>query len=290
LNRLIATCTVVTKAITMESGAAMKGIVDNFVESMVVYAVVPGSAFVGVWLLARKRLEHRKIQQKRRAGAKQWGREVGWSAVAQATSSVAAVGLGVAINKVFGGPLFDIAATTPLAIAAMTAAFIAFDDTYFYWSHRALHAKALYRRFHLVHHRSVDVTPLTSFSFHPGEEIITAAPFMIATALFGFEPIVVGLWSLASLANNIAGHLGYEWAPRWWTTTPIVRAKTPSLHHNMHHEKVRGNYGLYFTFWDRVCGTQFKDYAQRTQSLRERITQRRIDGSAAVTSELVGAQ
>jgi sterol desaturase/sphingolipid hydroxylase (fatty acid hydroxylase superfamily) len=28
----------------------------------------------------------------------------------------------------------------------MTAAFIAFDDTYFYWSHRALHTKALYRR------------------------------------------------------------------------------------------------------------------------------------------------
>jgi sterol desaturase/sphingolipid hydroxylase (fatty acid hydroxylase superfamily) len=267
----------------------MNSVVGNFVEGMVVYAVAPGSAFVGLWLLQRKRLEHRKIQQKRRAGAKQWRREIGWSAVAQATSAAAAVGVGAAITKAFGGPIVQIAATTPLAIAALTAAFIAFDDTYFYWSHRALHTKALYRRFHLGHHRSVDVTPLTSFAFHPGEEIITAAPVMIATALVGFEPVVVLLWRLASLANNIGGHLGYERAPRWWTTTPILRAKTPSLHHNMHHGKVPGNYGLYFTFWDRVCKTEFSDYAQRVEGLRERIARGRVPVVEGATQKLVGA-
>jgi Delta7-sterol 5-desaturase len=139
-----------------------------------------------------------------------------------------------------------------------------------------------------VHHRSVDVTPLTSFAFHPGEELITAAPFMIATTLVGFQPTVVLLWGLASLANNIGGHLGYEWAPRRWTTTPILRAKTPSLHHNMHHEKVRCNYGLYFTFWDRVCRTEFSDYPARTIALRERIGRGRAAAALGSTG-LVGA-
>jgi Delta7-sterol 5-desaturase len=194
------------------------------------------------------------------------------------------------ITKAFGGPILDVATTTPRAVAALTAVFIAFDDTYFYRSHRALHTKALYRRFHLVHHRSVDVTPLTSFAFHPGEEIITAAPFMIATASsVGFEPVVVPLWGLASLANNIGGHLGYEWAPRWWTTTPILRAKTPSLHHNMHHEKVRGNHGLYFTFWDRICKTEFSDYAQRMHVLKERIARGRVSVAEVAPQGLIGA-
>jgi sterol desaturase/sphingolipid hydroxylase (fatty acid hydroxylase superfamily) len=281
LTELIYFVTFVAVTITTTEGGSVKGLLDNYVESMVVYAVAPGSAFVALWLLLRNRIEHRKIQAKQRAGAKQWGREIGWSAVAQATSAVVAVGVGATINKVFGGPIVLVSANSALSIAALTAMFIAFDDTYFYWTHRALHTKALYRRFHLVHHRSVDVTPLTSFSFHPGEEIIGSAPFMIATAMVGFEPVVLLLWSLASLANNIAGHSGFEWAPSWWTTTPILRAKTPSLHHNMHHEKVRGNYGLYFTFWDRLCKTEFKDYAERGRALRQRIAGGRLPRAKA---------
>jgi sterol desaturase/sphingolipid hydroxylase (fatty acid hydroxylase superfamily) len=26
-------------------------------------------------------------------------------------------------------------------------------------------------------------------------------------------------------------------------------------HHQRHHAEYRGNYGLYFRFWDRLCGT-----------------------------------
>jgi sterol desaturase/sphingolipid hydroxylase (fatty acid hydroxylase superfamily) len=30
---------------------------------------------------------------------------------------------------------------------------------------------------------------------------------------------------------------------------------------------VRGNYGLYFRWWDKICGTEFPDYEARYQAL-----------------------
>lgn len=37
---------------------------------------------------------------------------------------------------------------------------------------------------------------------------------------------------------------------------------TPT-NHAMHHEKLRGNYGLYFNVWDRLLGTNHSDYEKR---------------------------
>jgi sterol desaturase/sphingolipid hydroxylase (fatty acid hydroxylase superfamily) len=35
---------------------------------------------------------------------------------------------------------------------------------------------------------------------------------------------------------------------------------TPVSHHHFHHARNRGNFGLYFTWWDRWCGTEDTDY------------------------------
>ena len=32
-------------------------------------------------------------------------------------------------------------------------------------------------------------------------------------------------------------------------------------HHSLHHSRLSVHFGLYFTFWDRVCGTQDARYA-----------------------------
>jgi hypothetical protein len=42
-----------------------------------------------------------------------------------------------------------------------------------------------------------------------------------------------------------------SWWGQWFTTT---------LHHDMHHQHGRCNYGLYFAWWDRWCGTEHPDY------------------------------
>ncbi|PKA16131.1 sterol desaturase family protein, partial [Leptospira haakeii] len=43
---------------------------------------------------------------------------------------------------------------------------------------------------------------------------------------------------------------------------PVLKWINTSTHHNLHHQKFHGNYSLYFNFWDKVMGTNFKDYSE----------------------------
>jgi len=55
--------------------------------------------------------------------------------------------------------------------------------------------------------------------------------------------------------NNILGHTGYEFYPRWLMKTPLKFFDNTPTHHVMHHEKRHGNYGNNFNFCDRLIGT-----------------------------------
>lgn len=45
-------------------------------------------------------------------------------------------------------------------------------DTYFYWTHRFMHWKLIFKQVHKLHHISTNPTPFSSYSFHPLEGII----------------------------------------------------------------------------------------------------------------------
>jgi sterol desaturase/sphingolipid hydroxylase (fatty acid hydroxylase superfamily) len=45
-------------------------------------------------------------------------------------------------------------------------------------------------------------------------------------------------------------------------------------HHSVHHRKYTVHYGLYFTFWDKLLGTQDPDYEK---ALGDRLTDK-VDG------------
>ena len=62
---------------------------------------------------------------------------------------------------------------------------------------------------------------------------------------------------------NVIGHLGYEIYPKHWTRHWLGRWQNTSTHHNMHHELVKGNYGLYFNWWDKGLGTNHERYLDR---------------------------
>ena len=44
---------------------------------------------------------------------------------------------------------------------------ILLHDTYFYWTHRAMHHPKIYRHAYLVHHLSQNPSPWAAFAFHP---------------------------------------------------------------------------------------------------------------------------
>ncbi|TAE53582.1 MAG: hypothetical protein EAZ89_07315, partial [Bacteroidetes bacterium] len=147
------------------------------------------------------------------------------------------------------------------------------NDTFFYWSHRAMHHPRLYRFFHKVHHESTDPSPLTSGAFHPSEAVVENVMFMVLPFVMPLHMGVIIVWQIFDMLNNVLAHLGYELYPAGWTKTPVLKWKTASVHHNMHHQLFHGNYALYFTWWDKWMGTEFKDYEQRHQQIFERKKQ-----------------
>ena len=70
---------------------------------------------------------------------------------------------------------------------------------------------------------------------------------------------------------NVAGHSGYEFHPRWFVKSWLGRIMNTPTNHVMHHEKLRGNYGLYFNLWDRLMGTNHKDYEKRFEEVVTRV-------------------
>lgn len=143
-------------------------------------------------------------------------------------------------------------------------------DTYFYWMHRLMHWPKLYRLMHRTHHRSVNPSPWAAFAFHPLEAVVEAGIIPILLIVMPLHPISFLGFVTVMLVFNIYGHLGYELFSAKTYQHPIGKWLNTSVYHNLHHEKFTGNYGLYFTFWDRVCGTLRADSLQKVEQIHAR--------------------
>lgn len=136
--------------------------------------------------------------------------------------------------------------------------FLFLQDTYYYWIHRWMHLPNIYKHFHLVHHKSVHTSAFTAFSFHPLETILQAIFFPLVVL---FLPIhlyafffVLGLMTLSATIN----HAGVEIYPSGKFGKLIKKQIIGATHHHKHHTKFNYNFGLYFTFWDRIMKTEIR--------------------------------
>jgi lathosterol oxidase len=148
---------------------------------------------------------------------------------------------------------------------------LAIHDTYFYWMHRLMHHKSMYRIVHLVHHKSVNPSPWAAYAFHPIEAVLEAGIVPILLFCLPMHPISFFAFITLMLWINVYGHLGYELFPRSFYDHPLGRWVNTSVHHNLHHERFTGNYGLYFIFWDRLMGTLREDSVEKADAVHERI-------------------
>lgn len=128
-------------------------------------------------------------------------------------------------------------------------------DTWFYWTHRWLHEPKLFRIAHAVHHASRPPTAWAAMSFHPIEALTGA---VVIPALVFLIPIHISALAVVLTIMTIMGvtnHMGWEIFPRLIVRGVAGRWLITASHHQRHHADYRGNYGLYFRFWDRLCGT-----------------------------------
>ena len=133
-----------------------------------------------------------------------------------------------------------------------------------------MHHPKIYRFIHKKHHKSTDPSPLTIFSFHPLETVIEFIPFLVTPLILPVYWPAFFLWQTIDLINNLFAHIGYEFYPKNWTSNPLLNVKTTSTHHNLHHEKFVGNYGLYFTYWDKLMNTEIGEYHKKFKDVYNR--------------------
>lgn len=164
-----------------------------------------------------------------------------------------------------------------LGIAASVVAIFVAHDAYFYWSHRLLHWPPLMRRFHRAHHLSSAPTPFAAYAFDVGEAAVQAVFLTLFLLVLPVHPDIIKLFLLVMIVRNVMGHAGVEFHPAIFAPGRALGWLTTTTHHDLHHQTGRWNFGLYFTWWDRLMGTEHPDYARRFHEARNRRRPQPLD-------------
>ena len=146
--------------------------------------------------------------------------------------------------------------TWPLWYAPVSVFLYLFaHDTWFYWTHRWMHTPRAFRIAHAVHHESRPPTAWAAMAFHPIEAVTGAV--IIPLLVFGIPIHVAALGLVLTIMTvmGVTNHMGWEVFPAFMWKGRLGGWLITASHHQRHHELYRGNYGLYFRFWDRICGT-----------------------------------
>lgn len=202
------------------------------------------------WLTRRK---HPGLYQ---GLGRQMRREIGWSLASAAIYGIPAGAAAWAWQAHGWTRIYTDVADHPLWWLPLSLlAYLFAHDTWFYWTHRWMHAPVPFRIAHAVHHASRPPTAWTAMSFHPWEAVTGAIVIPALVFLIPIHVAVLGLVLLIMTIMGITNHMGWEMFPRRLVHSPLGGWLITASHHQRHHEHYQCNFGLYFRFWDRLCGT-----------------------------------
>lgn len=242
---------------------------EGFMQGLLMNGVVVSIVYLIVWKWLGKRFANWRIQINQRADAAQIKSEIKNAFFVFAVGALFSSIIFWLSTKGYTKLYSNYSEHSPFFAWAGFFIIILIDDAWFYFVHRLLHHPKIYRYIHAVHHKSIDVNPYSSLSFHPAETILLTLWIVPVTFLMPTYLPVLALVQVYGLFENIKGHLGYEMFPSWWNKS-WLRFMTSSTHHNMHHHKFNGNYGIHFRFWDKLFGTEFKDYETEYDTIQAR--------------------
>jgi len=219
------------------------------------YFVLASVAFLIFYVLFPKRFSNIKIQQKF-PKLNDYTRDVFFSIISIAIFATMAYVFMIVLkdyNHVHYGSIKEYG-TVFFILSFIWLFFL--HDFYFYWMHRLMHTKLLFRTVHLIHHKSTNPSPWTAYAFHPLEAIFEAGIIPLIVFTLPIHKIAFVLFMLFQIIYNVYGHLGYEIMPRKLSRSPFGMFLNTSTNHNEHHKYFKGNYGLYTRFWDRLWQTK----------------------------------
>lgn len=240
-----------------------------FTINLLRYFIIAGLAFVVFYKLFPKTFANNKIQA-RLARGKDFLREIRHSLQTVVLLSIVGFLVLKTPLKEYTAIYTDVTEFPLWWIPASILVGLILNDTYFYWMHRLVHHPKLFKKVHLVHHQSTNPSPWTSYSFHFLEAILEVLFAPILFLLIPMHPLALFIFAFLAFIFNVYGHLGYEIAPKWFRHSFLFEIINTSAHHNLHHHKFKGNYGLYFRIWDRIMKTEHPEYVKTYDEIQQR--------------------
>lgn len=152
-------------------------------------------------------------------------------------------------------------------------------DFFLYIWHLLTHQLPFLWRFHRVHHSDLNMDVTTGNRFHLGEFLVTGLIRLAVIYTFG---ISMAAYVIFEILVNLAVQFHHSsirvpsWFEEWW----VILFVPPFLHRVHHSVKVKeqnSNYGVIFSFWDRMFGTLITDVEQETIVIGTR-TWREVEG------------
>jgi sterol desaturase/sphingolipid hydroxylase (fatty acid hydroxylase superfamily) len=138
----------------------------------------------------------------------------------------------------FGGSFYGVS-----RLILSTMAIPLWRSFHFYFAHRFLHFKALYRQVHSLHHRNTDVEPFSGLCMHPVEHLYYYS-CILPNLVFLCSPFAFVWNGVHLLLSPAASHSGYE------------DHFQSDAYHYMHHRYFECNYaGTDAAFLDVFFGT-----------------------------------
>jgi len=232
-----------------------------------VYAVLLGcylATGLAITRLNRWR-DELKIQKHRALAPAQITRDVRQSIV-----SLAIIALLFSLGNWFYGRLgwgfHPLRMTLPGALLSFAASMVLYD-TWFYWLHRLIHHKRLYRHVHRWHHMTTAPVVWSNNSDTLLDNCFLQSYWLVAHFILPISPVVLLVHKIYDQITGTIGHSGHEYGGRFFTPpSPLARV----THHDRHHQHFRCNYATHFTLWDWLMGTLDDRPVGDTASLRER--------------------
>merc|ERR1711871_807897 len=127
-------------------------------------------------------------------------------------------------------------------------------DFHFYFAHRFLHIRCLYKFVHVLHHRNKEIEPWSGLCMHPIEHLYYFA--CVAPSMYlRMHPFHLWWHGVHLLLSPAASHSGWE-----------DHFQSDQFHY-LHHKRFECNYGSSGTALDKIFGT-FRERMGKSKTYR----------------------
>ena len=246
-----------------------KIIISYFVIAIFYYAVPSSIVYYLFYIRNPKSGKDIRIQQKHFQKDKIYT-EVKWSLISIGVFAVLTGILLIFVEKGHTKVYHNLSAFGVGYLIVSVLLAILLHDTFFYWIHRLMNWKPLFKSVHARHHLSKTPTPWACFSFSPLEALIQFPIYPIMLFLLPLHPIAIAFFLFNNILHNTLGHAGHEFLPTAYGKHKVLRYFLTPTHHDLHHSNCKYNFGIYFSFWDRLMGTNHEKYESIFLALKSR--------------------